>query len=88
MVLKEDKKAMGRAIYSMMMAVFIFIVAIILTQPIQEMTELGRDSDHLDCDNSSISTGDKVTCVAIDLYLPAFILALLAGGIAYLSRED
>ncbi|HDI03104.1 MAG TPA: hypothetical protein ENF67_01015 [Candidatus Pacearchaeota archaeon] len=64
-----------------MIAVFVFIAAVVLLQPLKEMIIIARDANHLDCENQSISTGQKMTCIIVDLYLPYFIGAVLAGSV-------
>jgi len=67
-----------------MIAIFVFVFAIICIPALKEVTNLARGTTSLDCTNSSISTGNKMTCLIVDLYLPYFVGALLAGSVAYI----
>lgn len=71
-------------LYAVMIAIFVLIFAVIVTKPIKDMITISRDSEHLDCANASISTGTKLTCLIVDLYLPYFIGAILAASVAYM----
>lgn len=79
-----NKKGQAVLIFGLMVMVFVFILAVVMTNPIKDFTETARDSSHLDCDNATISTGVQLTCIVIDLYLPIFIITLLAAGSGYL----
>jgi hypothetical protein len=70
------------AFVGLMVGVFIFLLAIGLIEPISDVITEARNGSRLDCDNSSISDGKKLTCLAVDLILPYFIIILIAiaGG--------
>ena len=67
-----------------MVAVMLFIVAVIFIQPIKEVVEDARSADMLDCTNSSISTGTRMTCILTDLYLFYFFGMIISLGLSYL----
>jgi len=69
--------------YGIMMAFLVFITAVVLIEPLKDVTGIGRDVNHLDCNNTSISTGDKMSCIVVDSFLPGFLLACLAVAFAY-----
>ena len=71
-------------IFGIMMFMIAFIVVVILTGSIKEFVELARDSSHLDCGNATITTGTRMTCLIVDLYLPYFVAAVLAAGGTFL----
>ena len=80
----------GQIFLGVMMFITIFIILVITTPVLKEIIEIGRDPTHMDCDNSSISTGAKATCVVVDFGLFYYAAAVLAaggaavlGGIAY-----
>lgn len=75
----------GQAVMvGIMIAIMVFIVAVVFIEPLQDVIVLGRDATHLDCTNTSISTGQKGTCILVDLYLPYFFGACIFGGVAYI----
>ena len=80
MVLK-DRRGQA-AMLGLMVGIFIFLLGIGLIDPIADVITESRASSQLDCTNSSISDGQKLTCLAVDLTLPYFIVSLLAlaGG--------
>jgi hypothetical protein len=68
-----------------MIGILVFLIVLAVSPILKEITEEARDPSHLDCSNSSISTGTKATCIVTDLYLFGFIASVLGGGISYLS---
>ncbi len=55
-----------------------------LLGPIKDATSDARSVSQLDCDNSSITTGNKATCVVIDFMMFGFagaVIAIIFGGI-------
>lgn len=82
MVLKRRNKRGQILLLGMMIAVFVFIFAMITAPVIKEMIDYGRSG--MDCTNNSITTGQKLTCIAIDLILPYFIGSIILGAVAYI----
>ncbi len=82
-----NKKGQAMLIFGIMIFVFVFILAVVMTSPLKDFTDTARDSAHLDCDNSSIATGIQLTCVVIDLTLPLFIVTLLTAGTGFLVLD-
>lgn len=72
------------AIFGIMMFIFTFAFALICIPALKDLISVARDSSHLDCNNSSISTGTSATCMIVDLYLPYFIAVILVGGAAWI----
>jgi hypothetical protein len=69
-----------------MFAFMIFITVVILIEPIKEQVTQARAD--LDCTNTAISTGQKMTCILVDSYLPIFIGIGIAIAIAYLGIKE
>jgi hypothetical protein len=74
-------------IYGIMMLILALIFATIVTRPMIEVIDIARDSDHLDCSNNSISTGQKATCLVFDIYLPYFVITILFLGGSYITYK-
>ena len=72
-------------VVGLMIFMMVFVTAIILIQPIKELIIDARDTDNLDCGNTSISTGQKATCLIVDLFLPYFIGVVLAAGAGFVA---
>lgn len=70
---------------NIMIAIMVFIVAIILIVPLKDVITTGRDADHLDCENTSITTGARVTCILVDLWLFYFVGVCIGGGLAFIT---
>ena len=71
----------------LMIAVFVFITAVVFMTPIKDMIEMNRNASNLDCANTSITTGTKLTCIIVDLYLPYFIGVVIFAGIAIIRAR-
>lgn len=71
-----------------MVFVMVFIMAVQFIQPIKDQVVTARDSTNLDCTNASISTGQRMTCIAVDIVLPYFFATVLAAGAGYLTLKN
>ena len=70
------------AVISLMIGVFVFMLALVFIHPLADVISESKSVDQLDCENSSISDGKKLTCLVVDLTLPYFIIIIvaIAGG--------
>ena len=68
---------------SVLVACMIFVAGVIVVNFLKDDISTARDSSHLDCTNSSISDGAKVTCLGTDIVVPYFIVIFIsaAGGL-------
>lgn len=66
---------------------FIFLLGLALINPIKDVIEPVRSSSQLDCGNSTISDGQKLTCLGVDLLLPYFIITVFAVSGAYFTAR-
>lgn len=71
-----------------MIAVLLFFAVIVMIEPVKDGITIARDSDHLDCTNTSISTGTKMTCIFVDAWLPIWIGFGLAIAAAYMGIKE
>ena len=71
-----------------MVFIMLFIVAVTMTTPLKNQIATARDSGHLDCANTSISTGTKATCIVVDFTLFYFIgIVIAAGGGFFVAKR-
>jgi len=78
----------GQAVFvGIMIAIMVFITAVVLITPLKEVINLGRDVDHLDCENESIGVGERATCILIDMWLFYFVGTCIAGGIGFITMK-
>lgn len=82
-----NKKGQG-LIFGIMLMFFALIAVTIIIPPMVEVIDLARDTDHLDCDNTTISTGQRATCLVTDIYLPYFVATALFLGGGYLVTKQ
>lgn len=75
------------ALVSLMIGIFVFMLAMVFINPLKDVIIESRASDQLDCDNSSISDGSKMTCLIVDLIMPYFIGIVLAVAGAWVSAK-
>ena len=75
------------ALVSLMIGVFIFLLGMGFINPLKDVITEVRGVDQLDCSNSSISDGAKMTCLAVDLILPYFIIIIFAVAGAWISSK-
>jgi len=70
------------AMVGLMIGIFILMMGLIFIDPIKDVITEVRGTTQLDCSNSTISDGNKMTCLVVDLTLPYFIVVVfsLAGG--------
>lgn len=78
----------GQYIFAgIMVAIMVFITAIVLIEPLKDVIVLGRDADHLDCTNESITTSNRATCILVDFWLFYFVGVCIAGGIGFITAK-
>ena len=65
------------SLLSLAMGVFFFFLALTFANPLKEVINSTRGASQLDCTNSSISDGTKMTCLFTDIVLPYFIATIL-----------
>jgi len=68
---------------AVVIAVMIFTVGMLFMQFLKSDITDARSPIGLDCQNSTISDGNKVTCLGVDIVIPYFIITVIsaAGGI-------
>jgi hypothetical protein len=82
-----NRKGQVALIFGVMMFVFAFITAVVLSEPVNQFVDIARDSDHLNCEATNLSTGSYLTCVAVDLTLPFFIITCILAGAALITHQ-
>lgn len=79
----KNKKAQASGV-AIIVAIFIFIIGMVVVSLFQTDITLARAADGLDCSNSSaISDGTKLTCLTVDLVIPFFMISVFSvvGGL-------
>jgi len=67
-------------LFGVMLAAYVLITAILFIDPLVDIFSDVRGTDKLDCTNSSISTGQRLTCLQVDILLPVFIWTVITAG--------
>lgn len=73
----KNKKAQAGMV-GLMIGIAIFMCAMIFIDPLSDVITESRAASQLDCSNTSISDGHKMTCLIVDLILPYFIAVVIA----------
>lgn len=78
-----NKKAQTTIGLAIITAIMIFLVGMIMVNFVRADVLTVRETTNLDCTNSSISDGSKLTCLAVDATVPYFMVVILsiAGGV-------
>jgi NADH:ubiquinone oxidoreductase subunit 3 (subunit A) len=78
-----NKKGQTTLGISIIVAITLFIVGMVAVNYLQPEVTRARSVTGLDCTNSSISDGAKVTCLAVDIVVPYFMVLIIsvAGGL-------
>lgn len=78
----------GQLVLVNLMIAFILVVAVvIMIEPLKDQVSFARNSDNLDCGNSSISTEEQMTCIGTGFTLPAFVLMALAVAFSFIGAR-
>ena len=79
----KTKKAQGHLLIVILIAFFLFIIGMVVLNFIKSEVTRARGIDQLDCSSDTISDGNKVTCLLVDIVVPFFIIIIFAaaGGI-------
>jgi hypothetical protein len=81
---KLNKKS--QVMVGVMISFWVFIVMVQLIAPMKESIVQSRSVTGLDCTNSSITTGAKVTCVVLDsslfYWFGTIIFSVFSGVVA------
>jgi len=79
-----NKKAQ-KVFVGIMIAIMLFVALVVLIEPLKDVIVIGRDADHLNCTNPSITVGQQATCILVDMWLFYFVGVGMAVGIAYIT---
>jgi len=71
-------------LFGIVFGIILFIIGMIFLNFITPLITTARNSDNLDCADTTISDGNKLTCLIVDLTIIQYSIAILAtaGGVA------
>ena len=82
-----NKKGAGLGI-AIIVSIMFFIIGLTMINYITPEVTTARASAALDCANSAgISDGNKLTCLAVDLVVPYFILLVISTAGGYITAK-
>ncbi len=73
---------MGGTMFAIVTAVLIFTAGMLFVNFLQDDVTTFRATDNMNCSNSTISDGSKLTCLGGDIALPYFIFIVVSAAIA------
>lgn len=71
----------------LMLGIAAYMLAMAFIDPLSDVINEVRGTDQLDCSNSTISDGHKLTCLQVDLILPIFIGVCVGLAGAYITAK-
>lgn len=69
----------GQTTIAIITALIILIVGMLVVNILKPEITTARSVSNLDCGNSTISDGTKLTCLAVDATLPYYIIIIVAA---------
>jgi hypothetical protein len=81
------KNKRGEIGFAVVTFIFFFLIGMVVVNLIKPDVTLARNSANLDCGNTSISDGNKLTCLAVDLTIPYFIVLICAVGLSIITEK-
>lgn len=78
-----NKKGQANLGIAIIVGFMIFLVGIPIINILKPDVDIARGSTALDCTNTSITDGNRLACLAVDLTIPYFMLLIMsaAGGV-------
>jgi hypothetical protein len=83
MAFLAGKKNMSGVISS----ITIFVIIVVLINPLKELIVYFRDADHLAC-LTTTSVPEKLLCIVVDAWLFWFIAVVIAGALSYIFAKE
>jgi hypothetical protein len=75
------------ALVGLVIGIFIFLFGMGVIDPIKDVITEARAADQLNCSSDDLSSGTEMTCLAVDLLLPYFILIIFAVAGAWIGAK-
>lgn len=78
---KSQTSGIPNLLLALLVAGFIFFIGMGIINILKPEITTARNNNNLDCSSSTISDGNKVTCLLIDIVIPyVFIIIVAAAG--------
>lgn len=75
------------AVLGIMFFILIMISAVVMIETIKTFVGIARDTNALDCNNESISSGQQMACIINDWQLPIFFLSCLGVAVGFIGMK-
>lgn len=82
---KMKKKA--NIFYNIMMTVVVFVSIAAMLGSVKEVASDARSVDNLNCTSPSLTTGENMTCIGVDLFPFVFGFMGFAAAISYIAYK-
>lgn len=77
----------GEIGFAVVTFIFFFLIGMVVVNLIKPEVTTARNAANLDCANASISDGNKLTCLAVDLTIPYFIVLICSVGLSLITDK-
>lgn len=77
----------GQIGLSVILTITFFLIGMATLNFIRDEITDVRLADSLDCSNISISDGNKLTCLTVDIALPYFILLIISASLGVITSK-
>jgi len=74
-------------VFKIMMAILLFIVALIFSTPTKEVIDDARNTTNLNCTSAVITPVQNATCIVLDMSIFYYLSILIATGLAFLTGK-
>jgi hypothetical protein len=81
------KNKRGEFGFAIVTFIVFFLIGMAVVNLIKPDVSYSRSAASLDCANPTISDGNKLTCLAVDLAVPLFIVLILSIGFSILTEK-
>lgn len=82
-------------VVGLMIGLLLLVALVTMIEPIKDQVNTAKNSDNLDCSNTSISTEQEMACIQVGFTLPLWVgiglgvaLAAVGGSIYLKNRRD
>lgn len=77
-----------KTIVGVITAVTTTLIVVIMITPLKDLINLMRDADHLYCASTSLSVGQNMLCVFVDMWLFYLVAITIATAISYITLRE
>jgi len=77
-----------KTIQGVLTAIFTTLLVLILITPLKDFINIFRDAEHLACATGTLSVGQNLLCIFVDLWLFYFVAVAISSAITYITLRE